>query len=140
PSAPRRPLRTTARTSPAQRRGPNHSTGSDGVSSISVNSIHLPPDATKPRPGAASDADQGPVLCTPNGIRTRAATLRGWCPRPLDDGGWSHRTDPEILSVLLGAELGGEDSNPQELDQNQLRCELHHPQTGDDPREGAGGL
>src|SRR5690606_5314652 len=27
------------------------------------------------------------VLCTPNGIRTRAATLKGWCPRPLDDGG-----------------------------------------------------
>ena len=25
---------------------------------------------------------------TPNGIRTRAATLRGWCPWPLDDGGW----------------------------------------------------
>ena len=25
---------------------------------------------------------------TPNGIRTRVATLRGWCPRPLDDGGW----------------------------------------------------
>ena len=25
--------------------------------------------------------------CTPNGIRTRAATLKGWCPRPLDDGG-----------------------------------------------------
>ncbi len=23
---------------------------------------------------------------SPNGIRTRAATLRGWCPRPLDDG------------------------------------------------------
>jgi hypothetical protein len=22
----------------------------------------------------------------PNGIRTRAATLKGWCPRPLDDG------------------------------------------------------
>ena len=28
------------------------------------------------------------VCCTPNGIRTRAATLKGWCPRPLDDGGW----------------------------------------------------
>ena len=27
------------------------------------------------------------VRSTPNGIRTRAATLRGWCPRPLDDGG-----------------------------------------------------
>jgi hypothetical protein len=29
------------------------------------------------------------VFCTPNGIRTRAATLKGWCPRPLDDGGRS---------------------------------------------------
>ena len=27
------------------------------------------------------------VAGTPNGIRTRVATLRGWCPRPLDDGG-----------------------------------------------------
>jgi hypothetical protein len=27
------------------------------------------------------------VFRTPNGIRTRAATLKGWCPRPLDDGG-----------------------------------------------------
>ena len=25
-------------------------------------------------------------VSSPNGIRTRAATLRGWCPRPLDDG------------------------------------------------------
>jgi hypothetical protein len=24
---------------------------------------------------------------TPNGIRTRVATLKGWCPGPLDDGG-----------------------------------------------------
>ena len=30
---------------------------------------------------------QGILWSTPNGIRTRAATLRGWCPRPLDDGG-----------------------------------------------------
>src|SRR5690606_23009133 len=35
---------------------------------------------------------RGFVGGTPNGIRTRAATLRGWCPRPLDDGGgWSLR-------------------------------------------------
>ncbi len=26
-------------------------------------------------------------LSTPNGIRTRATTLKGWRPRPLDDGG-----------------------------------------------------
>ena len=26
------------------------------------------------------------LFCSPNGIRTRVATLRGWCPRPLDDG------------------------------------------------------
>ena len=28
-----------------------------------------------------------PDYRTPNVIRTRAATLKGWCPRPLDDGG-----------------------------------------------------
>src|SRR5579871_4411588 len=26
------------------------------------------------------------AFCSPNGIRSRVATLRGWCPRPLDDG------------------------------------------------------
>ena len=46
-------------------------------------------------------------LGSPYGIRTRAATLRGWCPRPLDDGAgvagfWFDRR-----------ELGGEDSNPE---------------------------
>ena len=25
------------------------------------------------------------LRCSPYGIRTRAATLRGWCPRPLDE-------------------------------------------------------
>ncbi len=25
-------------------------------------------------------------FCSPNGVRTRVSTLRGWCPRPLDDG------------------------------------------------------
>src|SRR5580704_18867612 len=32
-------------------------------------------------------------LCSPNGIRTRVATLRGWCPWPLDDG--AERRFPE---------------------------------------------
>jgi integrase len=30
--------------------------------------------------------DERTYSSSPNGIRTRAATLRGWCPRPLDDG------------------------------------------------------
>ena len=29
---------------------------------------------------------------SPNGIRTRVSTLRGWCPRPLDDGTGSGRS------------------------------------------------
>jgi hypothetical protein len=32
------------------------------------------------------DVNQVPSS-TPNGIRTRAAALKGRCPRPLDDGG-----------------------------------------------------
>ena len=36
---------------------------------------------------------------TPNGIRTRAATLRGWCPRPLDDGAMLHDL---LTSTLCG--------------------------------------
>ena len=38
---------------------------------------------------------------TPNGIRTRAATLRGWCPRPLDDGGLRVLAGRETTSVGL---------------------------------------
>ena len=37
------------------------------------------------RPSRKTSSDLG-VSSSPNGIRTRAATLRGWCPRPLDDG------------------------------------------------------
>ncbi len=39
-------------------------------------------NSTSPR-----DHDGNYMVSTPNGIRTRAATLKGWCPRPLDDGG-----------------------------------------------------
>src|SRR5207237_465765 len=38
---------------------------------------------------ALQTAPQDPAG-TPNGIRTRAAALKGRCPRPLDDGGTSH--------------------------------------------------
>ena len=46
---------------------------------------------------------------SPNGIRTRVATLRGWCPRPLDDG--AERRSPS--RGRLPPVLGGKDSNPQ---------------------------
>ena len=39
-----------------------------------------------------SPRDQMKLISTPNGIRTRAATLKGWCPRPLDDGGRASST------------------------------------------------
>jgi hypothetical protein len=38
------------------------------------------PVVADPEPGT-------PGQCAPNGIRTRAAALKGRCPRPLDDGG-----------------------------------------------------
>src|SRR2546423_195685 len=39
----------------------------------------------RPAPDSKTYSDLG--FCrSPNGIRTRVATLRGWCPRPLDDG------------------------------------------------------
>ncbi len=37
--------------------------------------------------------------CTPNGIRTRAATLKGWCPRPLDDGGSDENSVERALEI-----------------------------------------
>ena len=48
-------------------------------------------DTTRARGRRAAGSHAPSTLATashgsPNGIRTRAATLRGWCPRPLDDG------------------------------------------------------
>ncbi len=40
---------------------------------------------------AYGTAGQNP--CGPYGIRTRVSTLRGWCPRPLDEGTWLGRLD-----------------------------------------------
>src|SRR4051812_15878066 len=44
---------------------------------------------------ALQTAPQDQLLrCTPNGIRTRAAALKGRCPRPLDDGGPNSGGEP----------------------------------------------
>ena len=41
-----------------------------------------------------SDALTRTFVSTPNGIRTRAAALKGRCPRPLDDGGETCQRNP----------------------------------------------
>jgi hypothetical protein len=42
------------------------------------------------------------VSGAPSGIRIRVATLKGWCPSPLDDGGtYSDYTRPEEAGQLL---------------------------------------
>ena len=50
---------------------------------------------------------------TPNGIRTRAATLKGWCPRPLDDGGLHFSTTRVVVVGLPGFEPGTSASRTQ---------------------------
>ena len=71
-----------------------------------------PQTAERPAIAAVQLQSRAWLPGTPNGIRTRAATLRGWCPRPLDDGGLvvplrrsQGHNDPGLF--------GGEDSNPQ---------------------------
>lgn len=44
-----------------------------------------------------------PLLRTPNGIRTRAAAVKGRCPRPLDDGGSVSVSGPNDVSSSRGA-------------------------------------
>ena len=67
-----------------------------------------------------------PDYRTPNGIRTRAATLKGWCPRPLDDGGmdelfvgraleiyhWLSLFPPWLLPVMSIHPIGQSRPNP----------------------------
>jgi hypothetical protein len=67
-----------------------------------------------------------PDYRTPNGIRTRAATLKGWCPRPLDDGGmdelfvgraleiyhWLSLFPPWMLPVMSTHLIGQSRPNP----------------------------
>ncbi len=52
-------------------------------------------------------------LRTPNGIRTRAATLKGWCPRPLDDGGLYYECLTAVVVGLPGFEPGTSASRTQ---------------------------
>ena len=42
---------------------------------------------------------------SPNGVRTRVSTLRGWCPRPLDDGANGRREPREARRLARGGGL-----------------------------------
>ena len=81
---------------------------------------------------------------TPNGIRTRAATLKGWCPRPLDDGGmdelfvgraleiyhWLSLFPPWMLPVMSTHPIGQSRPNPatsQGIHTTQGVGRLGHP-------------
>ena len=106
----------------------------------------------------------GSLYCrTPNGIRTRAAGVKGRCPGPLDDGGQgvacprkdSNLRPPAPEAGALSPELRGRETGVNDgartrdlLDHNQALCQLsytHHaahatfvrrrlePDTGIDP-------
>ena len=49
----------------------------------------------------------GKCAGSPNGIRTRVSTLRGWCPRPLDDGAVHGRMLSKAPSLQDSACLNG---------------------------------
>ncbi len=55
---------------------------------------------------------------SPNGTRTRVSTLRGWCPRPLDDGAVPRRR--------LGASDRGRTRTYNPLIKSQLLCQLSY--------------
>src|SRR5918996_6007263 len=48
----------------------------------------------------------GVVLRAPNGIRTRAAALKGRSPRPLDDGGDTWTASPWLVAVGDRSRIG----------------------------------
>ena len=88
-----------------------------------------------------------PDYRTPNGIRTRAATLKGWCPRPLDDGGmdelsvgrafeiyhWLSLFPPWLLLVMSIHPIGQSRPSPatsQGIHTTQGVGRLGHPRPG----------
>jgi hypothetical protein len=65
---------------------------------------------------------------SPNGIRIRVSTLRGWCPRPLDDG--AVRRNREGCCEPFRVSSGGRTRTFDFLIQSQAFCQLNYPRTG----------
>ena len=81
---------------------------------------------------ALQAALQDHILCSPpgqqsapNGIRTRAAALKGRCPRPLDDGGSDGYRRCEPVAPAVG-------------DRPSIGDEGHHRQSACDTRSATG--
>ncbi len=75
-----------------------HHTGSPGSVTASVgNSAQVEGNCDQANLARQTGSSS---FCSPNGIRTRVATLRGWCPRPLDDG--AERRLPEGIRRCSG--------------------------------------
>ena len=75
---------------------------------------------------------------TPNGIRTRAATLRGWCPRPLDDGGLAVSAGGRLAGRSAPVRTGFRGAARTRLGAPGVLCDGFLPPTGSGPRPGRG--
>ena len=88
---------------------------------------HRPPAGAAIRPAqraTSSTGSTGPSTGPDRCTATRCSSSTG-CPASAP-----HEADDEI------ALLGGEDSNPQLVDQNHLCCQLHHPRRWSNPARG----
>ena len=74
------------------------------------------------------------VFRTPNGIRTRAATLKGWCPRPLDDGGLGTRLDESVATLTGLPAVSTRRSLPQMVLRERV-CHEGRDGTVEEPRQ-----
>ena len=89
------------------------------VRAIAASLAHLARTAEPKGPSYAG-------LSTPNGIRTRAAGVKGRCPRPLDDGGLRRRVPPaspeSSLVEIRARTLGGPRRDADLLELAEPRC------------------
>ena len=81
---------------------------------------------------------RGSASGTPNGIRTRAATLRGWCPRPLDDGGLAVSAGGRLAGRSAPVRTGFRGAARTRLGAPGVLCDGFLPPTGSGPRPGRG--
>ena len=60
----------------------------------------------------ATMGNAGKVIGTPKGIRTPVTTVKGWCPRPLDDGSLELKTIKSKILLFIKYWYFQGESNP----------------------------